>query len=335
MQIKKIAAVMAAVGVGAMVTMSGAQAADNIVLKMGYENNPGEPFDLGCQKWKELLEAKSGGAIKLDLYPSSQLGSKTDIIDAMILGDDVATLADGAFYSDRGVTDFGIIFGPFFFDSYDEAFKLADSPWFKEQAKKLADQGIVVAAANWKYGDRNTLTTKPVHKMADFKGLKVRVATNEIYSEGMRTLGVTPTPMALGEVYTSLQQGVIDGVENPVSVLYGGKFQEVAKYLLMDAHIRNVTNIIVGTKFMAKLTPEQQQMVIDTCREAGLYQNQIADQREQELIDKMKAEGVEVTYPDDAFKAEMRKAAASFYQLPQFTKNWSPDLYKTVKANCK
>lgn len=306
-----------------------------IVLKLGYENHPGEPFDLGCNKWKELLEERSGGTMKIELYPSSQLGSKADIIDSMILGEDVSTLADGAFYADRGVKDFGIMFGPFFFDSYEEAFRLADSPWFKEQSRQLEEQGIVIAGANWKYGDRNTLTTKPIRKMEDFKGLKVRVATNEIFSEGMRSLGVTPTPMPLGDVYTSLQQGTIDGVENPVSVLYGGKFQEVAKYLLMDAHIRNITNIVVGTKFMNKLTPEQRQMVLDTCKEAGEYQNKLVDEQEQGFLDKMKAEGVEIIYPDDAFKAQMREAAAKFYELPQFTKIWSENLYQTVKDNCK
>ena len=124
-----------------------APAADPIILKFGYENNPGEPFDEGAKKWQELLNERSKGTMQIELYPSSQLGSKTDIIDSMILGEDVATLADGAFYSDRGVADFGIIFGPFLFDSWEEAFKLNNSQWFKDEEKLLNEKGIKIAAA--------------------------------------------------------------------------------------------------------------------------------------------------------------------------------------------
>lgn len=315
--------------------MSSALAADQIVLKLGYENNPGEPFDLGCQKWAELLEKKSNGTMKIELYPSSQLGNKTEIIDSMILGENTATLADGAFFADRGVKDFGIVFGPFLYETWDEAFKLNKSPWFKEQEEKLVKKGLKIVGANWKYGDRHTLTTKPIEKLSDFKGLKIRVATSPIYAEGMRVLGCTPTPMPLGEVYTALQQGTIDGVENPIPVLYNGKFFEVAKYLLLDGHIRNVTNLVVGAKFFNKLTPEQQKLLCETCEEAGEFQNSVVDKVSEELLEKMKAAGVKVVDPNADFKKDLVNASKKFYELEQFTKNWSPDLYKTVKENCK
>ena len=140
--------------------------------------------------------------------------------------------------------------------------------------------------------------------------------------------------MPLGDVYTALQQHTIDGVENPIPVLYNGKFYEVAKYLLLDAHIKNITNIIVGTKFFNKLTPEQQTMLLETCQEAGEYQNSVVDKVEKELLEKMKAEGVEVIEPSEEFKADLKKASLEFYTLP-LTKNWTPNLYETVKANCK
>ncbi|MBC7239973.1 MAG: C4-dicarboxylate ABC transporter substrate-binding protein, partial [Chloroflexi bacterium] len=91
---------------------------------IGYENHPGEPVDLGCNHWKKLIEERSGGTIKVQLYPSSQLGSKNELIDQMLAGIPVITLADGAFYADRGVPDFGIVFGPYLFDSWDDCWKL-------------------------------------------------------------------------------------------------------------------------------------------------------------------------------------------------------------------
>src|SRR5665647_1792445 len=104
-------------------------ATETVVVKIGYENNPGEPIDLACQKWKEVLEDISGGQMEVQLYPSSQLGSKNDIIDQMLAGDNVLTLADGAFTADRGTPDMGIQFAPFLFDSYDEAWALVESDW--------------------------------------------------------------------------------------------------------------------------------------------------------------------------------------------------------------
>lgn len=305
-----------------------------IVLRVGYENHPGEPFDQGCRKWQELLEERSGGTMKIELYPSSQMGSKDDLMDMMVAGEPVSTLTDGAFYADRGVPDMGIVFGPFLFSSWEQAFGLNASPWYQEQSKVLEEVAhIHIVSTDWRYGARHTLTTKPVNKLSDFHGLKIRVPTNLIQVKGFEVLGATPTPMALGEVYTSIQQGTIDGVENPLAVLYNGKFHEVAKYLLLDGHVYNVTNLVVGVDFWNSLTPEQQKLLKETCDEAGAYQNELQEQVEQELLQKFAAEGVTITEPSEEFKAELRQAAQAFYQLPEFTEQWSPNLYQTVQDN--
>lgn len=312
-----------------------ASAENPIIIRVGYENHPGEPFDLGCQKWKELLEAKSNGTMKIELYPSSQLGSKDDIMDQMVAGEPVSTLTDGAFYYDRGVKDMGIVFGPFLFNSWDEAFKLNTSNWYAEQSKILEEKAhIKIISATWRYGARHTLTTKPVNSLADLKGVKVRVPTNVIQVKGFEVLGATPTPLPLGEVYTSIQQGTIDGVENPLAVLYNGKFHEVAKYLLLDGHVYNVTNLVVGVDFYNSLTPEQQKLLTDTCNEAAVYQNEIQEKLEAEILQKFKDEGVTITTPSPEFKQQLVEASKKFYTLPEFS-DWSEGLYDTVKAQMK
>lgn len=331
---KKIASLALAITAAAVMTTSGitaANAADQVTLRVGYANNPGEPFDLGCQKWKELIEERSGGKFKMELYPSSQLGSKDDVMDQMVAGEPVATLTDGAFFYDRGVKDLGIVFGPFLFDNWDQAFKLNSSDWYKAQAKLVEEKAhLKIIGTDWRYGARHTLTTKPINKLSDFKGLKIRVPTNNIQIKGFEVLGATPTPMALGEVYTSLQQGTIDGVENPLAVLYNGKFQEVAKYLLLDGHVYNVTNLVVGTEFFNSLSADQQKLLIETCHDAGVYQNKIVEDIEAGLIEKFKAEGVTVLDPSPEFKKELVDASSKFYTLPDF-KDWTPGLYETVK----
>lgn len=116
------------------------------------------------------------------------------------------TLADGAFYADRGVKDFGIVFGPFLFDNWDQCWKLTKSDWYAQESKKLEDNGLKIIASNWVYGDRHLLTKKPVNSLADLKGMKIRVPNNEIQVKGFEVLGAVPTPMPLGDVYTALQQ---------------------------------------------------------------------------------------------------------------------------------
>ena len=304
-----------------------------VVIQVGYENNPGEPFDKGVNKWKELLEQKSNGTMTIETYPSSQLGNKNDLIDQMIAGQPVVTLADGAFYADRGVKDFGIVFGPFLFDNWDECWKLVKSQWYADKSKELEGKGLKLLGSNWVYGARHTLTTKPVNTVEDLKGLKIRVPHTGIQVKGFEVLGAGPTPMPLGDTYTALQQGTIDGVENPLPVLYNGKFQEVAKYLILDGHVKNFTTLVCGAQFFNSLTPEQQKLLVETCEEAGLYNNEQQAASEKEVLEKFRSEGVTIVEPSDTVLAGFRNASQKFYTLPDF--GWSNGLYDTVKAAMK
>lgn len=300
-----------------------------VTIQVGYENNPGEPLDKALNKWKELLAEKSNGTMELVLYPSSQLGNKNDLIDQMLAGQPVITLADGAFYADRGVKDFGIVFGPFLFKDWDECWKLTKSDWYADQSKALEAKGLKILSSNWVYGDRHTLTKKPVNTVEDLKGMKIRVPNNVIQVKGCEVLGAVPTPMALGDTYTALQQGTIDGVENPLPVLYNGKFQEVAKYLILDGHVKNFTTWVCGTEFFNSLTKEQQDMLISTGEEAGVYNNQLQKEAEKDVLEKFKAEGVTVVEPSEEVLNGFREKSKAFYTLPDF-KDWTPGLYETV-----
>lgn len=303
-----------------------------VVIQIGYENHPGEPLDVAVNEWKRLIEERSNGTMEVQVFPSSQLGSKNDIIDQMLAGDSVITLADGAFYADRGVPDFGIVFGPYLFDSWDQAWTLTESDWWQEQSGKLEAQGLKLVASNWMYGDRHLLTTKPVRTVEDLKGMKIRVPNNTIQVKGFEVLGATPTPMALGDVYTALQQGTIDGLENPLPVLYNGKFHEVAKYLTLSQHVKNFTTWISGVQFFDSLTAEQQQILVETGAEAGIYNNNLQDQVNQETLENFAAEGVEIIEID---LKEFQETAETFYSLPDFTSIWTQGLYDTVKGSMK
>ena len=300
------------------------------VLQVAFENSISEPVGQGWEKAQEIIKEKSGGKMAIEIYPDSQLGDKSSLIDSMLLGENVCTLADGAFYADYGVPDFGIVFGPFLFDSWDQAWNLIDSDWYKEQCEKLEEKGLKIIASNWIYGERHTLTTVPVNTVDDLKGLKIRVPSNEIQSKGFDVLGATSTGMALGDVYQALQTKTIDGAENPLATLYGRKLHEVAKYLILDGHVKNFTTWVVSADWFNSLPEEQQTWLLETAEEAGEYNNEIQQAADSEYLQKMKDEGVTVVEPSEEVLAGFKEKAQAFYDMgSEF--GWSDGLYDTVK----
>lgn len=305
-----------------------------VKVQIGFENTMQEPIGRALEKWKEIVDKKSNGGMVIEIFPNSALGSKNELIDQMLLGEPVITLADGAFYADYGVPDFGIVFAPFLFENWDQCWKLIKSKWYADQSKQLEGKGLKLLASNWIYGARHTLTTKPVKMPSDLKGLKIRVPSNKIQTEGFKALGAAATGMALGDVYQALQAKTIDGAENPLSTLYGRKLHEVAKYLILDGHVLNFTTWICGTSFFNKLTPEQQKLLVSAAEEAGIFNNKLKETSDSEYLEKMKKEGVKVTEMTPESKAAFRKAAESFYSKGKQL-GWSDGLYKRVKDAMK
>ena len=298
------------------------------VLQVAFENSISEPVGQGWEKAQEIIKEKSGGKMAIEIYPDSQLGDKSSLIDSMLLGENVCTLADGAFYADYGVPDFGIVFGPF--DSWDQVWKLVDSDWYKEQCGKLEEKGLKIIASNWIYGERHTLTNVPVNTVDDLKGLKIRVPSNEIQSKGFDVLGATSTGMALGDVYQALQTKTIDGAENPLATLYGRKLHEVAKYLILDGHVKNFTTWVVSADWFNSLPEEQQTWLLETAEEAGEYNNEVQQAADAEYLQKMKDEGVTVVEPSEEVLAGFKEKAQPFYEMGADF-GWSDGLYDTVK----
>lgn len=329
MKVKVLLATVAAVAT--MAAPLSVAAEPEVVLQIGFENSISEPIGQALEKWQQLVEEKGDGSMKIELFPDSQLGNKSELIDGMTLGEPYITLADGAFYAEYGVPDFGIVFGPFLFDNWDQCWTLTESDWYADQCAQLEEKGLKLVASNWKYGERHTMTTKPVEKVEDLNGLKIRVPGNQIQSIGFDVLGATSTGMALDEVYQALQTGTIDGAENPLATLYGRKLQEVAKYLILDGHVKNFTTWVMSADLFNSLTPEQQELLVSTGEEAGIYNNELVDASEADYLQMMKDEGVTVTEMTDEVLAGFREKAMAFYEQGD-TFGWSEGLYDTVRA---
>jgi len=303
---------------------------DVIKVQIGFENSISEPVGQGLVRWQELVAERGDGSLVIELFPDSQLGTKSELIDSMLLGEPIVTLADGAFYADYGVKDMGILFGPFLFETWDQAWTLTESDWYAEQSTLLEAKGLKLLSSNWKYGERHTLTKNLVKGPEDLVGMKIRVPSNQIQTEGFNALGATATGMALDEVYQALQTKTIDGAENPLATLYGRKHHEVASYLLLDGHVKNFTTWVSGTIFFDSLTPEQQELLVSTGEEAGIYNNGLVDESTDEYLQLMIDEGVTVTEVTPDNMKKFIEASESFYEKGDAF-GWSEGLYETVK----
>ena len=300
-----------------------ALAADVIKIKIAYGNNVGEPNDKALREWGRLMKERSKGQVEFQFFPSSMLGSQKDVTEQLTIGSNVISITDGGFLMDY-VTEFGVTYLPYLYENKEELFKLVDSDLFKDMSKKLEAKGLYIVHSKWIYGVRNMLTSKSVTKPEDMKGLKIRVPNIRLSNEMMNAMGATATPMPLAEAYPALMQGVINGAENPIPVLYGGKMYEGAKFLIMTRHQVNLTPWIAGTSFIAKLPPEIVKMLKETGEEAGRYldkENEIADR---DAVKKMEAAGVKVVEPDRAaFIAAMKDFPSRFFskEFPAETMN--------------
>lgn len=310
-----------------------ASAADlpEVKVKIGYELNPGEPIDIGANAVKAALEADSSADWNVVLYPSSQLGNKSDLIDQMLAGDSVITVADGLFLGDF-VPDFSILFGPFLFDSWDQAWTLFETDWFKGINAELETKGLKVIGYDWIYGDRYTMSTKPIHVPDDFKGTKIRVNAFPVQMKTFSNMGAAPTPMPLGDVYTALQQGTIDGVENPFTTLYNNKFYEVCDYIVLDDMVKNISLWICGADFYNSLTEEQKEALLDSMHEGAAANNKAVEEASDKSLQLMKDAGVEVYELSEEELALWKEATSKVYSDPEVNGSWStPDLYNVIR----
>ena len=301
------------------------------VIKLCHEQVDGDPIDDGCDKWAELVAEKTNGAVTIEVYPSSQLGVKADLIEMMLMGQNVCTIADGSYLMDY-VPDFGVVMGPFLFTDWSAMEKITGSDWWAQQEELLRGEGLEIISTNWIYGERQLMTKSPVTSLADIKGQKIRVPNNDISVTMFNNLGAASTPMALSEVYTSLQTGVVDGVENPLTTLYNNAFQEVCKNVTMTNHQMTFSNFIVGADFWSTIPAEYQQIILDCGAEAAAYNNELYQQVSQEMQAALEEAGCTIYTLDDAALSEFVEASVQLYRDYEANGTWTAGVYDQIQS---
>ena len=288
-----------------------APAADDvIVFQAGHVLTEESGYHQGLLRWAELVSERTNGHIKIEVYPNSTLGNERDMIEAVQMGMLDITIPNHAPMAN--FTDaFSVFDLPFLFASRDEAYKVCDSEFAQNILDNLADINIV-GVSLWENGMRYLANNRvDVVAPSDVKGLKIRTMENKIHMASFSAWGADPTPMAFGEVYTSLQQGTIDGCEIPLETIYQNKMYEVANHITMTGHFYCTAPLLMSFNAWDQLTPEEQQILVDAANEVKPYERQLIKEADDAYYDLMKEEGV--TFVDEIDADAWRAAAQSVY----------------------
>jgi tripartite ATP-independent transporter DctP family solute receptor len=307
-----------------------AQAVKERIIKWGHLTDPGNPINLGVVRFAELVEKKSGGKMKIREFGSSQLGNEMQQQGAIRGGtQDIFT---GSLTSLTGlVKDFGILDLPFTFKTVDSANAVMDGPFGELLLKRLAEKDII-GLAYWDLGGFRSVTNskRPINKLEDFNGLKLRVIGNPVYLETFKVLGANPVPMSFAEVYQALESKAIDGQENPVSVIRSAKIFEVQKYLSLTNHTYTINLVQVGKKFWDSLSPDEQRIMREAAAESLPYQRQMGADQARSAIADLKAAGMQV---NEVAPAEMeRMRAATKPVADKFLPQYDPEVVRVYQA---
>ena len=278
-------------------------------FKLGLQNPKGHPLELGATKFAELVAAKSGGKIKVNVFPGGTLGGDQATVSALQGGTVEATVLNSGILASQ-VKDFEVFDFPFMFANANEADAVVDGPFGQKLHAKLADKGMV-GLAFWELGFRNiTNGRRPINTVEDIAGLKLRVIPNAINVDWVKALGGNPTPMAFPEVYAGLESKAIDGQENPLSVILANKFAEVQKHLALTNHQYNPQSLIFSKKVWDTLSADEKKIVGDAAVEAGRFQRQTNRDAVAGQLDQLKRAGMQVTEFSAAEQGKLRAKLA-------------------------
>ena len=272
-------------------------------FKFSYVLTPETPLGLGAVKFAEIVSQKSGGKMKVKLFPGGTLGGDVAVMSSLQGGTvDFTAVNAGLLYGN--VKDYAVLDIPYLFNNVQEADAVVDGPVGKALTDQLPAKGLL-GLTFWEYGFRNLSNSKrPVTKLEDLQGLKIRVVQAPIYIDTFNALGANAAPLPLPELYSALEQHAVDGQENPLNVILFNKFYEVNKFVSRTQHIYNPLQLLMSKKTWDKLTPAEQKIIQDAANESKAYERKVARDQDAKAVEQLKAAGAQF---NDVAPAELAR----------------------------
>jgi len=284
-----------------------AQAAGEIIIKFSHVVAPDTPKGQAAERFKQLAEKLTKGKVKVEIYPNSQLYKDREEIEALQSGAVQMLAPSLAKFGPMGAREFELFDLPYLFPNQEVLHRVMDGEVGKKLFAKLDTKGVT-GLAFWDNGFKQMSSNKPMHAVADLNGLKMRIQSSKVLGAEMKALGANPQVMAFSEVYTALQQGVVDGTENPVSNFYTQKMHEVQKHMTMSNHGYLGYAVIVNKNFWGGLPADVRAGLTKAMQEATVFERDIAQKDNDDALAKVIAAKTTVVYqPTAAERAEWQK----------------------------
>ncbi|WP_321992285.1 TRAP transporter substrate-binding protein [Marispirochaeta aestuarii] len=297
-----------------------------VTLRLGHGIQLTHPAHLAAEKFAKSVEERTNGNVIIQIFPNRQLGEERDMVEGLQLGTVDMTIVStgplGGFAPEIGVVDL-----PFLFTSSEHAYNVLDGEIGRNIMKKFEPNGIV-GLSFMENGWRSISTSdKKIVVPDDLKGMKIRTMENKVHMASFKAMGAAPVPMVWGEVYTSLQQGVIDGQENPPVILATNALWEVQKYYALTNHFYTPQAFLMSKKTSDSLPSEYMDIIMKAAQEATDYQRQLMAEQTSEYIATLKQNGMEVY---DVDRSKFQQAAKAVYQ--EYESVFGKDLIDSIMA---
>lgn len=288
-----------------------------VVMKLATTVNEEDSFQLAAEKFKEIVEEKTNGAYQIEIYPDGKLGDEATLLESMAADElELGIVTSGPFVN--FAPEMGVLDMPFLFSGNEEAHKVLDGEVGQELLATLENANLK-GLAYAERGFRNlTNSVKPITTVADMQGLKLRVMENEVYQKTFAALGANASPMAWQETLTALQNGAIEGQENPINVICSYKLWESnQKYATLTRHSYSTAIITMSLAKFNELPEDVQTIFKDAAQEAAVYERNWTAENEAAQLQLMKDNGMEVVEEPDL--DSFREAAQSVYdEYPEY-----------------
>jgi C4-dicarboxylate-binding protein DctP len=311
---------------------SAAVAQAPIVIKFSHVVAPDTPKGKGALRFKELAEQRTGGRVKVEVYPNSQLYKDKEEMEALQIGSVQMLAPSLAKFGPLGVREFEVFDLPFIFKDQASFRAVTEGPVGADLFKKLEPHGVK-GLAYWDNGFHIMSANRPLHGVADFKGLKMRIQSSKVLEAQMRALGAIPQVMAFSELYQALQSGVVDGTEGVPSNFYTQKIYEVQKHITLSNHGHLAYAVIANRKFWEGLPPDIRTTLEGAVKDATTYANAIATTENTTALEMIAASGKTTIYtPTAAEINEWKKALMPVHKEmePRVGKSTVDAVYKAA-----
>lgn len=301
---------------------------DTLILRLGHVYDPSHAWHQGAIRAAEIVSDKTDGRIKIEIYPSSQLGTESEILEQTLFG----SIDIGA----AGAGQLGTLFKPI---------NVLEMPYtFRDNQHVLAFAKSSIASTLWEdfrkefngriigvssYGIRQLTSNKPIMSPADLDSFKLRVPEQTITMAYGKVMGANPTPIAFAEAYMALQQGVVDGLENPMSAIQAMKFYEVQKYLNLTKHVTNSCFFVMNDDKYESLSVADREVLLDAFEEASQYIVELLDKDDRELIAFFEDQGLTIVQPD--IQSFMEATASMPEDFSDWWSDYGPDLHSRIQ----